>query len=100
VTSTGGVLAPLAARFVRPVGGPPPVIPPEPAGVVWAMPIVLRLERPPAPRTPVLEAAAAAALALCLDPRAAQGGASGDPQFARHLTVITANARRVHVAHD
>lgn len=32
------------------------------------MPVVLRWERPPAARTPVLEAAAAAALAVCLDP--------------------------------
>lgn len=38
------------------------------------MPLVLRLERPPAARTPVLEAAAASALALCLDPRAEPGG--------------------------
>jgi Peptidyl-tRNA hydrolase PTH2 len=38
------------------------------------MPVILRLERPPAARTPVLEAAAAAALAVCLDPRAAPGG--------------------------
>jgi peptidyl-tRNA hydrolase len=35
------------------------------------MPVILRLERPPAPRTAVLEAAAGAALAVCLDPRAA-----------------------------
>jgi len=47
------------------------VIPPEPDGVVRAMPIILRLERPPAGRTAVLESAAEAALAVCLDPRAA-----------------------------
>jgi len=47
------------------------VIPPEPDGVVRAMPIILRLERPPAARTAVLESAAGAALAVCLDPRAA-----------------------------
>ena len=58
------VLAPLVAP--RPV--------PEPDGVVRAMPVILRLERPPAARTPVLEAAARAALAVCLDPRAAPGG--------------------------
>jgi peptidyl-tRNA hydrolase len=47
------------------------VIPPEPDGVVRAMSIILRLERPPAGRTAVLESAAGAALAVCLDPRAA-----------------------------
>jgi hypothetical protein len=64
------VLEPLAARYA----GPRVEIPPEPDGVVRAMPVVLRLERPPDPRTPVLEAAARAALAVCLDPRAEPGG--------------------------
>jgi peptidyl-tRNA hydrolase len=58
------VLAPLRTRR----------FPPEPDGVVRAMPVVLRLERPPASRTAVLEAAAAAALAVCLDPRARPEG--------------------------
>jgi len=61
------LLAPLRDRYVvRP--GRPVVIPPEPDGVVRAMPVILRLERPAAARTPVLEAAAAAALAVCVDP--------------------------------
>jgi peptidyl-tRNA hydrolase len=64
------VLAPLAARYV----GPRVEIAPEPDGIVRAMPVVLRLERPPAARTPVLEAAARAALAVCLDPRAQAEG--------------------------
>lgn len=64
------VLAPLAARYA----GPRVEIAPEPDGVVRAMPVVLRLERPPAARTPVLEAAARAALAVCLDPRAEPEG--------------------------
>ena len=69
------VLAPLAARYgVDRCGVPRVEIPPEPDGVVRAMPVVLRLERPPAARTPVLEAAARAALALCLDPRAEADG--------------------------
>jgi peptidyl-tRNA hydrolase len=39
------------------------------------MQVVLRIERSPAPsRTGLLEAAAAAALAVCLDPRSAPGG--------------------------
>ena len=68
-------LAPLVARYTG--SGPlqvPPEIPPEPDGIVRAMPVVLRLERPPAARTPVLEAAARAALAVCLDPRSEPGG--------------------------
>ncbi len=69
------VLAPLAARYgVDRSGAPRTEIPPEPDGVVRAMPVVLRLERPPAPRTAVLEAAARAALAVCLDPEAQEGG--------------------------
>jgi peptidyl-tRNA hydrolase len=68
--TTPELLAPLAARYGAARGGPV-VIPPEPDGVVRAMPIILRLERPPAGRTAVLEAAAAAALGVCLDPRAA-----------------------------
>ena len=69
------VLAPLAARYGadRP-GVPRAEIPPEPDGVVRAMPVVLRPERTPALRTPVLEAAARAALAVCLDPRAEPDG--------------------------
>jgi peptidyl-tRNA hydrolase len=43
------------------------------------MPVVLRLERPPAPRTAVLEAAARAALAVCLDPRAELATEPGHP---------------------
>jgi len=69
------VLAPLAARYgVDRSGSPRTEIPPEPDGVVRAMPVVLRLERPPASRTDVLEAAARAALAVCLDPEAQEGG--------------------------
>jgi peptidyl-tRNA hydrolase len=69
------VLGPLAARYTTAHPGlPPPEIPPEPDGVVRAMPVVLRLDRPPDPRTPLLEAAARAALAVCLDPRAEPGG--------------------------
>ncbi len=50
--SAHDLLAPLAARYGAARGGPV-VIPPEPDGVVRAMPIVLRLERPPAGRTAV-----------------------------------------------
>jgi hypothetical protein len=64
------VLDALAARY----SGPDVVIPPEQDGVVRAMPVILRIEREAPARTPLLEAAAGAALALCLDPRAQEGG--------------------------
>lgn len=72
-------LRPLAAR-VCPwlVDDPSPAVDGDRDGddeVVRAMTLVLRIERDPAPRrSPLLEGAAAAALALCLDERAAPGG--------------------------
>jgi peptidyl-tRNA hydrolase len=89
------VLAPLAARYAV----PRVEIPPEPDGVVRAMPVVLRLERPPAPRTPVLEAAARAALAVCLDPRAEPGGewhAAVATWVASRIRKIARRARGAH----
>ncbi|TQM02065.1 peptidyl-tRNA hydrolase [Pseudonocardia kunmingensis] len=86
------VLAPLADRYVRDSA-------PLSDGVVRAMPVVLRLERPPAARTPVLEAAAAAALALCLDPRAQPGGEWHDAVTAWVSTQIRKIARRARGAH-
>jgi peptidyl-tRNA hydrolase len=92
-TATGdSVLAPLAARYARDRA-------PLSDGIVRAMPIVLRLERPPAARTPVLEAAAAAALAVCLDPRAAPGGEWHEPVAAWVATQIRKIARRARGAH-
>jgi peptidyl-tRNA hydrolase len=88
------VLAPLAARYRS--GGP---IPPEPDGVVRAMPVILRLERPPAARTPVLEAAAAAALAVCLDPRAEPGEEWYEPVDTWVAARIRKIARRARGAH-
>jgi peptidyl-tRNA hydrolase len=92
---TSWVLGPLAARYVR----RDVPIPPEAGGVVRAMPIVLRLERPPAPRTAVLEAAAAAALAVCLDPRAEPGGEWHDAVSAWVACRIRKIARRARGAH-
>jgi hypothetical protein len=86
------VLAPLAARYAR---GSEPVS----DGIVRAMPVILRLERPPAARTPVLEAAAAAALAVCLDPRAQQGGEWHDTVSVWVATQIRKIARRARGAH-
>jgi hypothetical protein len=89
------VLAPLAARYT----GPRVEIPPEPDGVVRAMPVVLRLERPPAPRTAVLEAAARAALAVCLDPRAEPGGEWHEAVAIWVASRIRKIARRARGAH-
>ncbi|MFP5023287.1 peptidyl-tRNA hydrolase [Pseudonocardia phyllosphaerae] len=67
------VLGLLSDRYGR--GARRREIPPEADGVVRAMPVVLRIERDPLPeRTPLLEAAAIAAVAVCLDPRAQPGG--------------------------
>lgn len=64
------VLAPLAGPRRR-----TPVDEDEHGAIVRAMPMVLRIERATLPgRTALLEAAAAAALAVCLDGRAAPGG--------------------------
>ncbi|MEJ3654560.1 peptidyl-tRNA hydrolase [Actinomycetes bacterium KLBMP 9759] len=73
----------------------------EAEGPVLAMPIVLRLERPPAARTPVLEAAAMAALAVCLDPRAEDGGPWHDAVstwVSRYIRKIARRARGAHWA--
>ena len=79
--SSGGkaalaALEPLAARVCPwATDRPAPELDEDPDGPVRAMPVILRLEKqdPPTP-TALLEAAAAAALALCLDERSAPGG--------------------------
>ncbi|NMH76660.1 peptidyl-tRNA hydrolase [Pseudonocardia xinjiangensis] len=96
-TAPSDVLEPLAARFLRRPAAT--TIPPEADGIVRAMPVVLRLERPPAPRTPVLEAAAAAALAVCLDPRAQPGGEWRDAVATWVGGRIRKIARRARGAH-
>lgn len=88
------LLASLALRY-----RPGAVVPPEPDGVVRAMPLILRLEKPPAGRTPVLEAAAAAALALCLDPRAEPGGEWHDAVSVWVGGRVRKIARRARTAH-
>ena len=90
------VLAPLAGRYpTLKAGG----IPPDGPGPVRAMPVVLRLERPPPARSAVLEAAAAAALAVCLDPRAAPGGEWHEPLALWVAGRIRKIARRARGAH-
>lgn len=92
-----GVLDALAARFAD---GPPREIPPEADGVVRAMPVVLRIERDPRPeRTALLEAAAEAAVAVCLDERAAPGGPWYDDVRAWTDGRIRKIARRARGAH-
>jgi peptidyl-tRNA hydrolase len=88
-------LAPVAARYLA----GPTTIPPEPDGVVRAMTVVLRLERPPAARTSVLEAAAAAALAVCLDERSQPGGEWAEPVRMWVENRIRKIARRARTAH-
>jgi peptidyl-tRNA hydrolase len=72
------VLEPLAARYAYWLGlpaGDTADTSDEVPDQVRAMPVILRIERAgPAGRTPLLEAAAAAALAVCLDERAEPGG--------------------------
>lgn len=88
-------LDPVADRYLGRVTH----IPPEADGVVRAMTLVLRLEKPPPARTPVLEAAAAAALALCLDPRSQPDGEWADPVRTWVLGRIRKIARRARGAH-
>ena len=76
--SGAGPLAPLAARYASwldlPSDATAEVTDEDPA-VVRAMPLILRMERDAVPlRSALLEAAAAAAVALCLDERSQSGG--------------------------
>lgn len=72
------VLAPLRARYASWLALPADQVSDtrdEDPDDVRAMQLVMRLERQtPPPRTAVLEAAAAASLAVCLDPRSDLGG--------------------------
>jgi peptidyl-tRNA hydrolase len=72
----------------------------EDPAAVRAMPVVLRVERiaPPA-RTEVLEAAAAAAIAVCLDERALPGGEWHDEVVAWVRGRIRKVSRRARGAH-
>ncbi|MEU3273223.1 peptidyl-tRNA hydrolase [Saccharomonospora sp. NPDC006951] len=97
-----GVLGPLAARYASWLGLPAErTAEPEAApDQVRAMPVVLRMERaePPA-RTELLEAAATAALAVCLDQRAEQDGEWHEPVHAwleGHIRKVARRARGAH----
>ncbi|MEV0677887.1 peptidyl-tRNA hydrolase [Actinosynnema sp. NPDC050436] len=72
----------------------------EDPAAVRAMPVVLRIERTDPPRrTDVLEAAAAAAVAVCLDPRAEPGGEWHDDVVAWVRGRIRKVSRRARGAH-
>jgi peptidyl-tRNA hydrolase len=99
------VLAPLAARYVDwlrlPAAATSDTSGEDPA-LVRAMPMVLRVERAEPPgRTPLLEAAASAAVAVCLDPRSAPGGEWYD-EVSRwvggRIRKVTRRARGAHWA--
>jgi peptidyl-tRNA hydrolase len=97
------VLDPLAARYATwlrlPASQTADTDDEDPA-LVRAMPVILRIERtdPPA-RTPLLEAAAAAAVAVCLDPRAEPEGEWHEDVSAWITQRIRKVARRARGAH-
>ncbi|WP_103381693.1 peptidyl-tRNA hydrolase [Pseudonocardia dioxanivorans] len=74
-------------------------IAPEADGVVRAMPVVLRIERELPGRTALLEAAARAALAVCVDPRAQPDGEWHDQVLTWVDGRIRKIARRARGAH-
>lgn len=96
------VLEPLAARYAYWLGLPaeetalPEAAPEE----VRAMPVILRLEKATPPgRTALLEAAATAALAVCLDERAQPGGEWHEPVHdwvSGHIRKVSRRARGTH----
>ncbi|HET6500980.1 MAG TPA: peptidyl-tRNA hydrolase [Amycolatopsis sp.] len=96
------VLAPLAARYASWLGLPAEetALPEASPDQVRAMPIVLRLEKAEPPsRTPLLEAAATAAIALCLDDRAQPGEEWHEAVSAwvsGHIRKVARRARGVH----
>jgi peptidyl-tRNA hydrolase len=99
----GSVLDPLVARYASwlAMAAEDTVedIATDPAEV-RAMPVILHIERSAPPgRTELLEAAAAAAVAVCLDPRAAPGGPWHDELvawIAMHIRKVSRRARGAH----
>jgi peptidyl-tRNA hydrolase len=97
------ILDPLAARYAEwlrlPAAETADTAAEDP-GTVRAMPVVLRIERAEPPRrTALLEAAASAAVAVCLDPRADEGGEWHDDLAAWIDARIRKVARRARGAH-
>jgi peptidyl-tRNA hydrolase len=100
---TGEVLDPLATRYADWLGLPASAtndVTDEDPAQVRAMPVILRIERnDPPSRTPILEAAAAAAVAVCLDPRAEPDGEWHEPVQAWIDGRIRKVSRRARGAH-
>lgn len=98
-----GVLDPLVARYADWLALPAAQTVAdavEDPAEVRAMPVILRIERSAPPvRTALLEAAAAAAAAVCLDPRAEPGGEWHDDVLAWTTAHIRKVARRARGAH-
>ncbi|GAA4532826.1 peptidyl-tRNA hydrolase [Amycolatopsis samaneae] len=97
------VLEPLAARYAYWLGLPAADTADtseEDPAEVRAMPVILRIERAEPPgRTALLEAAAAAALAVCLDERSAPDGEWAGPVHEWLDNRIRKVARRARGAH-
>jgi peptidyl-tRNA hydrolase len=95
------ILAPLAARYASWLALPADrtnqvETAPE---LVRAMPVILHIERELPGRTPLLEAAGAAAIAVCLDPRAEPEGEWHEPVsawIAGHIRKVSRRARGAH----
>jgi peptidyl-tRNA hydrolase len=95
------ILAPLAARYASWLALPADQTnqvetAPE---LVRAMPVILHIERALPGRTPLLEAAAAAAIAVCLDPRAEPEGEWHEQVSAwveGHIRKVSRRARGAH----
>ena len=102
--SEPGVLAALAARYAYWLGLPDEettaAAEEDDPARVRAMPVILRFERATPPgRTDLLEAAAAAAVAVCLDPRADPDGEWHDDLVAwtsANIRKVSRRARGVH----
>lgn len=102
------ILEPLAARYAYWLGLPAEetALPEASPEEVRAMPVILRMEKgTPPERTPLLEAAASAALAVCLDERAQPGGDWHDAVHdwvSGHIRKVARRARGTHwqVAQD
>ncbi|RZQ59347.1 peptidyl-tRNA hydrolase [Amycolatopsis suaedae] len=96
------ILRPLAARYASWLGLPAEqtALPEATPDEVRAMPVILRMEKAEPPgRTPLLEAAAAAALAVCLDERAQPGGLWHEPVsdwVSGHIRKVARRARGAH----
>jgi peptidyl-tRNA hydrolase len=96
------VLEPLAARYAYWLGLPAEetALPEASPEEVRAMPVILNLDKASPPgRTPLLEAAASAALAVCLDERAQPGGEWHEPVHdwvSGHIRKVARRARGAH----